>query len=202
MSQSASMECPAATLPPLPIVALACALLLAPAAAGEEPPEVDARTAATPAWEPPAEETGLLRVTVDASGAINALVHWKIREGHLVVAVDGATVADRAERKPPRDLLVHADAVPAGEHVVEVRWEVVFRSATDRHHPMGSAPEELGFAVPASGFARAVVTVPPHGEKDVIARLMRRSAGGLQGDTWVEWDGVDPAAESPPAAAP
>lgn len=177
-------------------------LVHAPAAASAQVGEDTTTTPASPVEADPAAETGQLSVSVDAGGAINALVHWKIREGHLQVRVDGVTVVDRTERKPPRGLLVYDEQLPAGEHVIEIRWDVTFRSATDRHHPLGSGPDQLGFAVPAVGFARTLVTVHPHARQELVAQLHRRSAGGLQGDTWVEWEGVDPGDLEPPVPGP
>jgi len=185
----------------LALLALMTTLAVAPPAAGQADDRATT-TSATPEWTPPEQIPGTLKVTVDASEAINALVHFKIREGHLQLFLDGASVVDRTERKPPKGLLVYVDQLPAGEHRLEARWDVTFRSATDRHHPMGSAPEELGFSVPQVGFASAVVTIQPHGVHEVTVLLRRKSAGGLQGDTWVEWVGTDGALDEPPPPLP
>jgi len=144
----------------------------------------------TPA-EPPVDEPEVvattLRLFVDVAGAVDPLVRFKTRTGHLVVRVDGEVVVDRSERKTAADEPVIDATLGPGEHVIELRWEVTFRSATDRHHPMGTEPEPMGFSVPETGYASHVVFLESGQRLDVTARLFRKASVGIQGKSWVEW---------------
>jgi len=151
-------------------------------AAQEPPPQPDPDAAESE--EPP---PGTLAVYLDVEGAVDPLVRFKTRTGHLVLRVDGETVLDRSDRKMPADEPILEVSLAPGEHVVELRWEVAFRSATDRHHPMGTEPEELGFSVPESGFASHVVVLQSGRRLDLWARLFRKATIGVQGRSWVEW---------------
>ena len=132
-------------------------------------------------------ELATFRIRVDASQAVDPLVQFKIRRAHLVVRLDGEVVVERTERKVPRGEPLPAGQLLPGEHTLEVRWEVAFRSATDRHHPLGMAPDDLGFAIPDDGFAVHAFSVGADETTEVLIRLYRKAAVGVQGRTWVEF---------------
>lgn len=134
-------------------------------------------------------QAGLLRIQADTSSAIDALVQFKIRSARLLIVLDDQMLVDLQKRTPPRGDLVHADMLEPGDHTLSVRWEVVFRSARDRHHPLGSGPDELGFSVPLDGFASCSFQLPPEGRHDVVLRFFRKPGPGVTGDTWVEFTG-------------
>ncbi len=134
-------------------------------------------------------EAGLLRIQADATGATDALVQFKIRSARLLIMLDDEMLVDETKRTAPRGDLLHASMLDPGEHTLSVRWEVVFRSARDRHHPMGSGPDELGFEVPADGFARCSFQLSPEATQDVMLRFFRKPGPGVTGDTWVEFTG-------------
>ncbi len=129
-----------------------------------------------------------LVIRVDASAAVDPLVQFKIRRGRLQLRLDDVEVLDHSERRAPRGDPVHSAALGPGEHRLELRWDVVFRSATDRHHPASSRPTELGFSVPDAGFATFVFVVEPGVPVDIVARLHRKASVGLQGRTWIEFE--------------
>jgi hypothetical protein len=129
-----------------------------------------------------------MTVAVDAAGAVDPLIRFKIHQAHLEVLLDGEVVVDSTTRKAPDGSVVWQSDVAPGEHVIAVRWTVKFRSATDRHHPMGSAPEDVGFAVPEYDVASEAVTVEAGEHASVTARLVRKASVGVQGRSWVEWD--------------
>lgn len=137
---------------------------------------------------PGSAEPTRLELAVDAAEAVDPLIRFKIHQARLEVTVDGEIVAEIEDRKPPAGDLVWQSDVGEGEHVIGVRWTVKFRSATDRHHPMGSEPEDLGFSVPEYGQATEVVEVAEGQTLRVTARLVRKASLGLQGKSWVEWE--------------
>ncbi len=138
----------------------------------------------TTAAGPPAR----MEIAVDAGGAVDPLIKFKIHRAHLEVLVDGEVVVDSTDRKAPDGSILWQSDVTPGEHVVAVRWTVKFRSATDRHHPMGSAPEDVGFAVPEYDVASEVVEVGEGQVARVTAKLVRKASVGVQGRSWVEWE--------------
>lgn len=147
---------------------------------------VASRPGAGPAVEAPAD-AGWVTIRVDAGPAVDPLVQFKIRQGRLRLHLDGERVLDRRERRVPLGDIVHTVALAPGTHDLAIRWDVVFRSATDRHLPASSLPEEVGFSVPAEGFATRQFTVSPGQPLEVVIRLHRRATIGVQGDTWVDF---------------
>ncbi len=144
---------------------------------------------------PPAVPRVPLRLVVDATPATDAFVRFKLRQCRLQLLLDGELLVDDVRRKPHSDDVGFDVDIPAGEHVLALRWEATFRSATDRHHPLGSAPEPLGFSVPESGWASTTLVLDPGDSGLVQAILLRRPSVGLQGQTSVEWKvllNVDP----------
>jgi len=134
-------------------------------------------------------------LVVDATPATDAFVRFKLRQCRLQLLLDGELLVDDVRRKPHSDDVGFDVDIPAGEHVLALRWEATFRSATDRHHPLGSAPEPLGFSVPESGWASTTLVLDPGDSGLVQAILLRRPSVGLQGQTSVEWKvllNVDP----------
>ena len=129
-----------------------------------------------------------MAIAVDAAGAVDPLIRFKIHRAQLQLLVDGEVVVDSTERKAPDGSVLWQSDVAPGEHVIAVRWTVKFRSATDRHHPMGSAPEDVGFAVPEYGVASEAVTVGAGQAATVTAKLVRKASVGVQGRSWVEWE--------------
>lgn len=169
-----------APIPMLAILVVALSASLPGAAQEAAPPdEPDVEVEAPPAT---------IVIRLDVEGALDPLIRFKTRTGRLVVRVDGETVVDRDDRKAPTDEPIHEALLPAGDHLIELRWEVAFRSATDRHHSMGTEPEELGFSVPEAGFASHVVSLEPGQRVDLTARLFRKATVGVQGKSWVEWE--------------
>ncbi len=146
-----------------------------------EPPRAADGVDAVPA------DAGWVTLRVDAGPAVDPLVQFKIRDGHLQVFVDGEPVVDRSERRAPRGEAVFTLPLAPGDHQLSVRWDVVFRSATDRHLPASSLPDEVGFSVPAEGFASRRFEVAPGGPLEIVVRLHRKATVGIQGDTWVEF---------------
>lgn len=137
--------------------------------------------------EVPPPDAGWVTIRVDAGPAVDPLVQFKIREGRLQLQLDGEPVVDQRTRRAPRGDIVHVAALAPGAHDLAARWDVVFRSATDRHLPASSRPEEVGFSVPADGFATRQFTVSPGQPLEVVIRMHRRATVGLQGDTWIEF---------------
>ncbi len=125
---------------------------------------------------------------VDASGAVDPLVQFKLRRGRLHLRLDDREALNLEQWKVPRGELVHAEPLAPGEHVLEVRWDVVFRSATDRHHPLSTRPDEVGFSVPDEGSARLVFEVEPDRAQEIWIRLFRKAGLGMQGRAWIEFD--------------
>ncbi len=150
------------------LLPLLIAILAWPAAAGADPTRIE--------------------ISVDAAEAVDPLIKFKIHQTRLEVTVDGEVVAETEGRKPPAGDVVWQSDVPPGEHVIGVRWTVKFRSATDRHHPMGSEPEDQGFSIPDYDQATEVVQVADGETLRVTAKLVRKASLGLQGKSWVEWE--------------
>ncbi len=137
---------------------------------------------------PAPADAALITFRVDAGGAADPLVQFKLRQGRLHLRLDDRDAVTLEQWKVPRGEPVHAEPLAPGEHVLEVRWDVVFRSATDRHHPAGTRPDEIGFSVPDEGNARLVFEVEPERSQEIWIRLFRKAGVGSQGRGWVEFD--------------
>jgi pimeloyl-ACP methyl ester carboxylesterase len=152
--------------------------------------DAGARTSAGP---PSAADptTASLTLVVDATAATDPLVRFKMRQCRLQVRLDGGHLVDLAQRKPQASEIVYDASIPAGDHVLSLRWEATFRSATDRHHPMGSAPEAMGFSVPDSGWAERLLQLGEGDHLTLHATLQRKATVGLHGQTSVDWRTIE-----------